>query len=60
MDITEEVYNIILKMTEAKKSPHHVTKVDLLTEVCLAVSKLRSQGRVEIGDTINDKYIKIV
>ena len=40
--------------------PPVVTKTELFNEIRAAVNSLHSQGKLKIGDTINDKYIEIL
>lgn len=40
-------------------SPAHSLKHEVFTEVSNALNNLYLAGKIEVGDTINDKYIKV-
>lgn len=44
---------------EGHISPTHSLKQEVFTEVANALNNLYLAGKIEVGDTINDKYIKV-
>jgi hypothetical protein len=51
------VEQIIENRRAAGISPIHATFLDLNNEVSKALASLETDGKIKIGDTINDKYI---
>lgn len=60
-DVIYEAIKLVQKDKESRNlHPTNVTKTELLNSVKEAVNILVRQGRVRIGETINDKYIELL
>lgn len=59
-----ELLNIIKHLQNAKETakiePSHVLRIELHREIDKALNRLYSSGKITVGNTINDKWIKIV
>ena len=60
-EFTEAVYRELRRLEEAKRSarrlPEHTLYRELASHLSSALNTLYKQGRIRVGDTINDKYI---
>lgn len=60
---TEAVFEELSLLQEAKRSAHRVPEHTLYRELAAhlsaALNSLYKQGRIRVGDTVNDKYIII-
>lgn len=58
------ILNIIKHLQNAKETakiePSHVLRVELTKEINNALNRLHKDGKIKVGDTINDKYIKVI
>ena len=60
-EFTEAVCRELRRLEEAKRSarrlPEHTLYRELASHLSSALNALYKQGRIRVGDTINDKYI---
>lgn len=62
-EFTEAVYRELRRLEEAKHAAHrlpgHTLYRELSAHLASVLNSLYKQGRITVGDTINDKYISI-
>ena len=60
----EHLLSIIKYLQTAKETakiePSHILSVELWNEIKNALNRLYKDGKIKVGNTINDKYIKII
>ncbi len=60
-EFTETVYRELRRLEEAKRSarrlPEHTLYRELSAHLASALNALYKEGRIRVGETINDKYI---
>lgn len=54
------INEIVQEKQSAGKYPTHATKRDVYEKVRQALNNLWAQGRIKVGDTINDRWIEPV
>lgn len=63
-NMDEHLLSIIKHLQTAKETakiePSHILSVELWNEIKNALNRLYKDGRIKVGNTINDKYIKII
>jgi hypothetical protein len=57
--ILEAVWAMINEKTKQGITPLYITKVEFMNQVIRSLNQLYKDGKIEVGDTLNDKYIKI-
>lgn len=60
----EELLKLLQKMKQSKLNarvePSYVLRIDLNKEINKSLNKLYSDGRISVGETLNDKWIDII
>lgn len=55
--IFAEIQAMEQEREQAHKSPVFVPRLDFMKRVSAALNSLYKQGKIRVGDTLNDKYI---
>lgn len=58
--LMQVIREIVQEKQSARKFPTHATKRDVYDKVRQALNTLWAQGRIKVGDTINDRWIEPV
>lgn len=55
--LLEVIREIVQEKQSARRIPTHATKMEIYEKVRQALNTLWAQGRIRVGNTINDKWI---
>ena len=55
--LMQVIREIVQEKQSARRFPTHATKMEIYEKVRQALNTLWAQGRIRVGDTINDKWI---
>jgi hypothetical protein len=61
--IKDSVLSIVTELIEKKKGkiePEIITFSELIQSIKGSLNELYKEGKIKVGDTINDKYIEVI